>query len=445
MNRKQFFTLVVLGLVVGGLGLYFYGKNKESFTQSSFQTGQKVLSNFPLNDIAQVRIKAPTNEVNLVRGAEGWTVKERWNYPANFSEISEFLRKAWELKPVQDVPVGKSQYGRLDLLNPTENQGTNAGTLVEFKGTNAATLKSIVLGKKATKESAGGGPFGGGGGGEYPVGRYVMVPENPPKVWLVNETFSSIETKPEQWLNKDFFKIEKVKAVSVDYPEKPTNSWSVVRETETGDWKLADAKPDENFDHTKASGLNYALSSPSFNDVAAPELNTEQAGLAKPTVAKLETFEGFTYTVDVGAKTNEDNSFLKVKVTGNFPSQRTPGKDEKPEDKEKLDKEFKDKTEKLNEKLKNEQKLEKWTYLVSKWTVDSLLKERKDFMTEKKEEKKPETSATSPKPVDLSAPPIETLPPELKNLPVAPAPTEPKTAPAPEKKETEKKESGDGK
>ncbi len=440
MNRKQFLTLVVLGLAVGGLGVYFYNKKKESFTQSSFQTGQKVLSNFPLNDIAQLHVKTATNEVNLARGAEGWTVKERWNYPANFSEISELLRKMWELKPVQEVEVGKSQYGRLELLSPVDNQSTNAGTLVEFKGTNAANLKTIVLGKKLTKESAG-GQFGGGG--EYPVGRYVMVPENQAKVWLVSETFSSIETKPEQWLNKDFFKVEKVKAVSVTYPDKPTNSWSAFRETESGDWKLADTKPEENFDHSKASGLNYALSSPSFNDIASPDLKLEQTGMSQPTIAKLETFEGFIYTVDVGSKTNDDNYFLKVKVEGNFAKERAPGKEEKPEEKEKLDKEFKDKTEKLNEKLKNEQKLEKWTYLVSKWTVDSLLKERKDFMGEKKEEKKPESSLVAPKPADANISPIESLPPELKNIPPAPVKVETKPASAPEKKDTEKKESSE--
>jgi hypothetical protein len=433
MNQKQFLTLIILGLAVGGLGLYFYQKNKESFTQSSFQAGQKVINNFPINDVAQIRIESRSNEVNVVRGPEIWGVKERWNYPANFSDVSDFLRKVWELKPVQDVEAGKSQYGRLELLNPSEDKSTNAGTLVEFKGTNAATLKTLILGKKVTKESQGG--MFGGGGGEFPVGRYVLVPGNPGKVWLVSETFSSIDPKPEQWLDKDFFKVEKIKSVSVTYPEKPTNSWTLSRETESGDWKLAEPKEGENFDHTKASSLNYALSSPSFNDVASPDLKPEQTGMAQPTVAKLETFDGFTYTVDIGGKTNDDNYFFRVNVTGNFAKERTPEKDEKPEDKAKRDKDFKDKLDKLNEKLKNEQKLSKWTYLVSKWTIDSLLKERKDFMGEKKEEKKPGTGVHAGKTLDPNAPPIETLPPELKNLPTPPAPkpleVKPATAPKP--------------
>src|SRR5688572_28372926 len=99
MNGKQFGILVVSGLAVGGLGLYLYNQRKESFNASSFQASDRVLKDFPLNDIAHLRIRAATNEVNLVRGDQ-WTVKERYDYPANFSEVSEFLRKVWELMPV---------------------------------------------------------------------------------------------------------------------------------------------------------------------------------------------------------------------------------------------------------------------------------------------------------------------------------------------------------
>src|SRR5436190_6158221 len=215
MNRKQFLTLVVLAVLVGGFGIYYYGKQKESYSTSTLQPGQKVIKDFPINDVAHVRIKQSTNEVNLVRGENNvWGVQERWKYPANFTEIGDFLIKMQQLKPVQSVEVGTSQLGRLDLAAP-DKPGTNTATLVEFKDGKNANLKSILLGKKYSKESAP-GPFGGGG--EFPVGRYVLVPENPPKVWLVNETFASIETKPEQWLSKDFFKVDEPKSVTVTYP-----------------------------------------------------------------------------------------------------------------------------------------------------------------------------------------------------------------------------------
>ena len=138
----------------------------------------------------------------------------------------------------------------------------------------------------------------------------------------------------------------------------------------------------------------------------------EQTGLDKPTVVALETFDDFKYTVNVGAKTN-DNHALTVAVTATWPKERTPGKDEKPEDKEKLDKEFKDRQKKLGEKLAAEKKFEKWTYLVSGWTVDSLLKERAQLLVEKKEEKKEVADKNDEKPADekkeepkLDAPPF---------------------------------------
>jgi hypothetical protein len=403
MNRKQFVILIVLGLAIGALGFYLANKRKESYSASSFQPGEKVIKDFPLNEVAHVRVKQGTNEVNLVRG-ETWGVKERSNYPANFTEVSGFLRKVWELKPVQDVEVGPSQFGRLELS--TDGGATNTGTLVEFKDSKSANLKSLVLGKKVMKEAPQGGGMGGMGGG-FPAGRYVMVPETK-KVWIVNETFSTVDTQPAQWLDKDFFKVEKIKSVAVTSPN-PTNTWSLSRETETGEWKMNDLKEGENFDNAKASTLNYALSTPSFNDVASPETKPEEAGLATPTVAKIQTFDGFNYTVTIGSNTNEENLHLKVAVTGDFAKERKPGENEKPEDKEKLDKEFKEKATKLEEKLKNEQRLEKWTYLVSKYTVDPLLKPRTDFFAEKKEEKKDEAKPDA----KTDAPPIPTLPPEL--------------------------------
>src|SRR5437016_10931398 len=110
---------------------------------------------------------------------------------------------------------------------------------------------------------------------------------------------------------------------------------------------------------------------------------------------------------------------MKMSGNGSFPKERTAGKDEKPEEKTKLDKEFKEKTDKLQEKLKNEKEYEKWTYVVSKWTIDPLFKERKDLV---KEETSPSgTNAPPSKPLasnsntNKPAPPKLPLPPKATN------------------------------
>jgi hypothetical protein len=175
-----------------------------------------------------------------------------------------------------------------------------------------------------------------------------------------------------------------------------TNSWKLTRENESGEWKLAETKPGEELDSGKASGVSNPLSSPSFVDVATGA-KPEETGLGKPTIATLETFDGFNYTVKVGAKTN-DNYFLTVAVAANLPQARTPGKDEKAEDKDRLDKEFKEKQKKLEEKRAQEKAFEKWTYLVAGWTVDPLLKERTQLFVEKKDDTKKDESKSDEKP-----------------------------------------------
>jgi hypothetical protein len=359
--------------------------------------GQKLLGDFDVNKVNRIDIKQGTNEVNLVRKNDLWRVSERYDYPANYSQISEFLLKLADLKIVQAEEVGASQLGRFSLAT---GQGTYSATVVDFKDSSDKPIKSLLLGKQHMKKMKGGTPgmdeMGAPGGDmNWPDGRYVKLGTDSDKVAVISDSLSNIEPKPDQWLNKDFFKVEKIKDIAVTYPVA-TNSWKVSRDTESAtDWKLADAKPGEQLDSGKTSGFSYAMSSPSFSDVLPQDAKSEPAGMDKPTVVTFDTFDHFTYTIKVGSKTNE-NYPMTVQVAADLPKERTPGKDEKPEDKTKLDKEFKDSQKKLQDKLAQEQPYEKWAYLVSTWTLDPVLKERGQLLVEKKEEpKKEEKGATN--------------------------------------------------
>lgn len=398
MNRKQLTLVILLGVVLGGIGFYLKSRDASTWTSSGAGLGQKLLADFEVNDVAHIRIVQGTNELNLVRKDDLWRVKERWDYPANFETISEFLRKAWEMKAVRTMQVGQSQWGRLELLKPGE--GDKAGTLVELKDKDGKVLSSLILGKKHLRESSGGGEG-------WPDGRYVMVASNPGTVSLISETWSHIEPKPESWLNKDFFKCEKIKSVSLNW----TNAWTLERAQEGGTLRLVDAQPGEELDTFKASSIGSVFSWPSFEDIAAPDAKPEDLGLDHPILATITTFDNFTYNFKIGNKPVDDDYYLSFTVKANLPTERQPGQDEKPEDKERLDKEFKEKNDKLRDKLAKEKQLEGWTFRVSKWTVDSLLKDRPQLMTEKKEsdatqhgqstETKPtDSEATSPGPVE---------------------------------------------
>ncbi|HET7623862.1 MAG TPA: DUF4340 domain-containing protein [Verrucomicrobiae bacterium] len=396
MNLKQLVILIVLVVILGGAGLAIYHKQNAAQSAGNSDLGKKVLPNFPINDVSEISIQHDTNVVHLARKNDLWRVAERHDYPANFSQISGFLIKARDLKAVQTEEVGASQLPRLQLAT---GHGTNSPTEVKFTGANDKAIATLLLGKMHMNTRG-----AGGDGPGWPDGRYVKSAAAP-DVSVISETFENIEPKPEQWLDKDFIKVEKARSIEVNFPVE-TNSWKLTRESESGTWKLADAKGDEKLDSSKISGLSNPLSSPTFNDVAFGD-QLEKHGTNQPTVIKIETFDGFNYTVNVGSKTNEDYP-ITVAVIADLQKERTPGKDEKPEDKAKLDKEFQAQQQKLADKLKQEQGFQNWTYLVSSWTMDPLLKERSQLLEEKKESAENESKTNSVS--NVSEPKLENPP-----------------------------------
>jgi hypothetical protein len=388
MRKNQVILLVVAVIVIGVIGLITYKQRTATWSESK-QISEKLFANFPIDDVAKIVIKNSKGSVNLVKKEDIWRVQERDNFPANFNEISEFLRKMWEMKRGLPVEIGESKLGVLELLPP--EKGTNSGTLVEFKDKNDKTLATLLLGKKSMKKSQ----FGD----EFPDGRFVMVNNDIKTVSQLTETFSNIEPKPDTWIDKEFFKIEKAKSFEL-ISTNAADSWKIYRQSETNQWQLAGLKPDEQGDSIKIAAVGSSLTYPTFVDVVSTNKPASETGLDNPTTLIVETFDGLTYNLKIGKKTTDDNYYLAFNITANFPKERTPAPDEKPEDKEKKDKEFQDNLKKLKEKYEKEKKFENWNYLVTKWTIETVLKTRKELLAEKKEEKKEEKESTQTAPAE---------------------------------------------
>jgi hypothetical protein len=379
MNLKQLGILIVVVIVVGAAGLVIHNRQTSAWSGGGADVGKKLLGDkFPVNDVAHIAIKHGTNELNLVKKDDLWRVRERGNYPANFSQISEFLLKARDLKIVQTEEVGASQLPRLELA---PGQGSNSPVVVQLDDQAEKPIRTLLLGKKHMKKSAAPSQFEGEDG--FPDGRYVAVGTNTHEVALISDPLETADANPDQWLNKDFIHVEKPKSIEVDFPVT-TNSWRLTRETESGNWTLAHTNAGEELDSSKVTGVTSPFSSPSFTTVL-PGAKLDESGTNKPTVVKIETFDDFDYTINIGAKTNDDY-FVTLSVTAKPPVEPVMGKDEKPEDKAIIDKRFKDVQQKFADKLKQEQSYQQWTYLLPSWTVDPVLKERSQLLAEKKTE-----------------------------------------------------------
>lgn len=420
MKGKNLLILLAAVAVLIGAWLLLSRSTRASWTSSG--TGGGKVVEFPLNDVARINIKSATSELNLVKKNDVWTVQERADYPASFEQVSGLLRKLWELKTVQEVKVGPSQFARLELVEP--GKGDSAGTLVQMYGADGKPLQSLLLGKKQMRKGEGGDDQFGGMSAGFATGRYVK-PAGGAKVSLVSDPLDDADPKAERWLNKDFIKVEAPRSVAVSgaaaadqkTPAVPAQPWTVARENATGEWKLADAKPEEKVDSSKVSGLGSVFSSASFTDVQAPGTKLEEP----VTTAVIETFDGFKYELKIG-KAKDDNQPVQVAVTGDFPKERKPAADEKTEDKKRLDDDFAAKLKQNEEKLAKEKKFEGRPYLVSKFAVEALLKERSALLAEK--------PAEPVKPADANAPAVPGIPGELPKpaTPPVPVPVPPKPA-----------------
>lgn len=362
MNRKQFIILLVLVAVIGVAGLLVYQRNNNSWHGSSTAIGQKLLPDFPVNDVAQITIKSDTNTLTLARQNNIWCVSERNNYPANFSQISQMLIKVGDLKVAQSQDVGPSQLGRFELLPPGAGQGT--ATSIEFKDQNGKSLGVLLLGKKHMKKPAGNSPMGGMGDEGWPDGRYVMVGTGASTAALISDPLDDIQSKPDQWLNKDFLSVEKPRTISVEFPEA-TNSWKLTRTSETNDWQLADAKGGEKLDSSKISSVTSPLGSSSFNDIAP----LSSASTGNNTVLTIETFDGFTYVSKIGPKEN-DNYPVSFSITANLPTA------------DKADKDAQARQKTLADKLAKEQAFTNWVYQMPSYSLDEVLKNRQQLMVD---------------------------------------------------------------
>ncbi|HRI16208.1 MAG TPA: DUF4340 domain-containing protein [Verrucomicrobiota bacterium] len=400
MKSRQLMLLVIAALVLGGGGLWMLKKRQASFDSSKVQMGDSVLGPFDGSAVTAVRIKQGSNSVNIVTEGSDWVVRERGNFPANVSELQSFFRKLTDLKVTRPVKVGASRLPLLELSG-------DSGTVVELLDASGKAVKTLRLGKQTTKGGGDEGPMGMGGGA-FPDGRYVQVGE---VVSLINDPLSNAKPAPADWIAKEFIKVEQPVTIQITHPEA-TNSFTLSRTNEFAEWTLGELAAGESLDKNKLWSFNNILSSPSFTDII---LNPDAAklGLDQPTLAKIKTSGGLNYDVKVG-KPEGDNYPVQVTVTGDLAKERTAGADEKPEDKERLDKEFKEKLAKREQQLKTEQALGKWTFTVSKWTVDPILKKRSELLADKKPATPPANGAVppgEPEPdLDPTALPLPVLP-----------------------------------
>jgi len=356
MNARVLAVVLVLLVVLGGGALLIRSQEGAQKPPTSGVLGQPLLKGLKAAEVATVSIREPKGSITLVRKDDRWTIAERADFTADLEKVKEFVVKAIELKVGQVEPIGAKDRARL-LLDA-------GGTTVEFKGADGKALARMTVGKKYFKSEPANPDKAIGDG------RFVMLPQDDQRVFIVSDALVQATTKSADWIAKAGFQAEKVQSLELRPAEG--GGWRIERPGDNADWKLDGAKPGEKLEVTRANSASYSLSLIELADVLPKDARPADTGLDKPTVAVARTFDGLTYTVSIGKLSD-----------GNYPVTLAIEGEAKPEGKD-----AEERAKKLAERLPREKALAGQVLLVPKAKLEDVLKKRDDLLEKKDEGKK---------------------------------------------------------
>jgi len=336
MNARVVAVLLVLLVALGGGALLVQQQSGSPKATDTTGLGQPLLKGLQGADVSAIVIRQPKSTLTVEKKNDRWTLAEREGFPADFDKVRDFVLKMISVKIGQSEPIGDKDRARLNL--------DESGTAIEFLGADRKPLARLVAGKKYFKAEP-----------ENPQkaigdGRYVTLPADEKRVYVIADPLSQASTKTADWASKAGIGAEKIKSLEVRDAAGAT--WKVERSGDNADWKLAGARGDEKLEITKANAASYTFGQISIADVAAKDLKPEDTGLDKPAVVTAITLDGLTYVLRIG-KPEGDNLYASVSVTGG-----------------------------------PKHVLDGYVVLIPKSKLDDILKKRADMLAKKEEKKK---------------------------------------------------------
>jgi hypothetical protein len=380
MKKKQLIILVVVGLVLAAIYMWQNSSRSSDWQDSATAVsgGHLLPADFDMEKIALLRFEKDNEVLTMVKGDQGWGLRERFGYPVDFTDLKTLFVDLYETKVAQELVLNQSQ---ADDLSLTPGRGAVVLTLLDKE---ERELSKLVFGRKHERESDM-PPTPYGGGGNIPLGRFMELSGG--EYILAANTFSRVDDSITDWLDKEFFKISDMKQAVLK--EGETALWEVAREDKNADLKLAGEVPeDKEIDSGKLSSIKNAFSWIRFTDLADPASSPESAGFDKAKVLQATDFDGFVYTIAIAAPV-DGKQHLKVSVVWQGALERAAVSDENPEDKEKADAEFAAKVRENQDKARElNARLSPWIYQVEPRNVENVIIARDDLF---KDKPKPET------------------------------------------------------
>ena len=325
MKSKTFLILIVV-LCVLGLASYLVLHREKPAGEKSLM-GEKLFEKLPLDAVAAVKIASADDlevkTVELKKDDNGWGVAERFGYPADFKSISDLVEKFTESKIGRTFEGDPATLARLQL-NPPDSQDAEAdskGLRVQLLGADNKPLVDTIVGKQ--RESS------AGQGGHY------LKKADGATVYLVDQSFRFIDKKPSQWIKTDLIDIKgkDVASVVCVSPEGDETVYEAARPEKDKDPELKDPLADRTLKNRSVNSLFDVLSSLKIKDVAgvSGDVPDEKTGFDANPHLEYALYDGTVYRLYPGKKAeggDEDGYYLKMEVDYRNPEKKDEASEE---------------------------------------------------------------------------------------------------------------------
>ncbi len=310
MKSKTFLILVIV-LCALGVATYF-ALNREKPAKQTSMMGEKLFEELPLKDIAAVRIasaeKGETRTVGLKNEGSGWTVADRFGYPAEFKSISELVEKFAESKIGRTFEATPDSLARMSLEPPDKQDAAEdaKGVRIQLLAADEKPLADVVVGKERESSS--------GMGGQY------LKPAAENTVYLVDQSFRFIDKKPEEWLKTELLdiKADDVESVVCKTAGEQPVVYEAARPEKGKAPELKNPLEGRTIKSRSVTSLFEVLSSLKIKDVAgvSGEAPDEKTGFGTLPFLEYRLHDGTLYRLFPGNKAEgvDEGYYLKVEA-----------------------------------------------------------------------------------------------------------------------------------
>lgn len=353
MKAKTFLLLLVLLFCLAAVAYFRFGASNGQ--QRSGEMGRRVFADLDLQHIAAVAIAGAEDRVDLVRGGEGWQVRQRYGYPADFEALTDLVQKIARMKIGHSFAVDDGVRQRIGLFEPSRGDvpAGQRAIRIQLKNAEEKVLADILLGK-ARRDDAGPGGF------------YLMRAGGD-RVFLVDQVFSFASPQPANWIAREPIRIapERIRQI-VFQPGAKGTGYSLERPDRdqppklvAGAGVLKGGKPQAE----KMEQVFEALRALHIEDVADPSAIHREAGQeGQAGHFTYRLFDGTEVNVYLeGAVADAKDRFM-IRMTaarGATPAAAPSGKAS--------DSSAETEAESLNKRI------EPWTFIVAGWRYDRFI------------------------------------------------------------------------